>query len=246
MESRKTAVVTGGANGIGKSIVHAFADIGYTVLIVDKDKEAGQKLSDDLRANGAEVIFQACDVGVVEEVQQLFHTVKETYESIDILVNNAGVSEFKNFWEAEACDWDKVIASNLSSMFYMTKEAAGMMKDKGGSIINIASTRASMAEPHTEAYSASKGGIVALTHSLAMTLSEHYIRVNCISPGWIQTEEYESLRDVDHFQHPSKRVGKPEDIARACVFLSKEENDFINGENMVIDGGMTKKMIYEH
>lgn len=117
---------------------------------------------------------------------------------------------------------------------------------KGGSIVNIASTRATMSEPDTEAYAATKGGIVALTHALSMSLQEEYITVNSISPGWIETEEYNSLRPVDHDQHPSKRVGTPSDIARACVFLTSAENNFINGENLVVDGGMTRKMIYEH
>lgn len=120
------------------------------------------------------------------------------------------------------------------------------MKDKGGAIINIASTRAQMSEPHTEAYSATKGGISSLTHSLAITLGEYGIRVNSISPGWIETGDYSALREIDHSQHPSGRVGKPEDIARACCFLADLENDFITGENLVIDGGMTRKMIYEH
>jgi NAD(P)-dependent dehydrogenase (short-subunit alcohol dehydrogenase family) len=103
-----------------------------------------------------------------------------------------------------------------------------------------------MSEADTEAYAASKGGIVSLTHALAVSLSSHNIRVNCISPGWIETGDYSRLREVDHEQHLSNRVGVPQDIARACYFLADGKNDFINGHNMVIDGGMTKKMIYKH
>ncbi len=143
-------------------------------------------------------------------------------------------------------DWNDILSANLSSVFYCSKEAASLMKDKGGSIINMASTRATMSEPNTEAYSASKGGIASLTHSLAITLSKYGIRVNSVSPGWIQTEEYESLREIDHTQHPANRVGKPEDIAKACLFLADPDNDFITGEDLVVDGGMTKKMIYHH
>jgi len=102
-----------------------------------------------------------------------------------------------------------------------------------------------MSEPDTEVYAATKGGIVALTHALAASFAPDHIQVNCISPGWIETREYESLRDIDHTQHFSQRVGKPEDIARACLFLTNAENNFINGINLTIDGGMTKKMIYE-
>ena len=116
---------------------------------------------------------------------------------------------------------------------------------EGGSILNIASTRAIMSEPNSESYAATKGGIVALTHALAASLSEEQITVNAISPGWIETRDYESLRKIDHEQHLSKRVGKPEDIARACLYLTAKENNFVTGINLVVDGGMTRKMIYE-
>lgn len=112
--------------------------------------------------------------------------------------------------------------------------------------MNIASTRAQMSEPNSEAYAATKGGIVAITHALAASLGDDRIKVNCISPGWIETKEYDQLRSVDHEQHLSKRVGKPADIAKACFYLTDPENDFVTGANLVVDGGMTRKMIYEH
>ena len=111
--------------------------------------------------------------------------------------------------------------------------------------MNIASTRALMSERDTFPYSASKGGIISLTHSLAISLGVDHIRVNAISPGWIETVAYDTLTFADHSQHPSGRVGKPEDIARACLYLTDPENDFVTGINMVVDGGMTRKMIYE-
>ena len=116
---------------------------------------------------------------------------------------------------------------------------------QGGAIVSLASTRAFQSEPYTEAYAASKGGIVALTHALARSFAEKGITVNCISPGWIETGDYEALREIDHAQHLSNRVGKPEDIARACLYLTQPENNFMTGTNLTIDGGMTKKMIYE-
>jgi NAD(P)-dependent dehydrogenase (short-subunit alcohol dehydrogenase family) len=118
------------------------------------------------------------------------------------------------------------------------------MRTQGGFVINIASTRALMSEPDTEAYAASKGGILALTHAFAASLAPDRIRVNCISPGWIETGDYDAIKPDDHRQHFSGRVGKPEDVARACLFLSHAENDFINGINLILDGGMTHKMIY--
>jgi NAD(P)-dependent dehydrogenase (short-subunit alcohol dehydrogenase family) len=246
MENNKVAIVTGGANGIGKAIVKQFCSQNYTVILVDKQEEEGLMLSRELEENGYSVIFKKCDVGNFTEVKGLFSDIKETFDKIDVLINNAGISKFKNFWDMEEKDWHEVISTNLSSVFYFSKEAAPLMKELGGCIINMASTRSSMSEANTEAYSASKGGIFSLTHALAITLSEYNIRVNSISPGWIETGDYEALREVDHFQHPSNRVGKPEDVARACAFLCSEENNFINGENLVIDGGMTRKMMYEH
>jgi NAD(P)-dependent dehydrogenase (short-subunit alcohol dehydrogenase family) len=121
-----------------------------------------------------------------------------------------------------------------------------MRKNKvKSSIINLSSTRALMSEPNSEAYAATKGGIISLTHALAASFSKDNITVNSISPGWIETGNYQALRQSDHEQHFSNRVGEPLDIARACLYLSDEKNNFVNGTNLVIDGGMTRKMIYE-
>lgn len=117
--------------------------------------------------------------------------------------------------------------------------------EEGGSIVNIASTRAIMSEPNSETYAATNGGIVSITHALAASLSPDKITVNAISPGWIETGDYSQLSTRDHEQHFSKRVGKPEDIARACLYLTAKENDFVTGINLVVDGSMTRKMIYE-
>jgi NAD(P)-dependent dehydrogenase (short-subunit alcohol dehydrogenase family) len=244
--SKRVVCITGGANGIGKSIVEQFANQGDFVHFFDKDSESGTKLENELNGKGYHSKFHNINVGSFEEVKEGFREIRMHHSSLDILVNNAGVSTFISFWEMGAEEWEKVISTNLSSVFYCCREAAELMKDKGGSIINMASTRAQMSEPDTEAYSASKGGIASLTHSLAITLGEYKIRVNSISPGWIDTGDYSSLREVDHSQHPSQRVGKPEDIARVCWFLADTHNDFITGENIVVDGGMTRKMIYEH
>ncbi|HYK72113.1 MAG TPA: glucose 1-dehydrogenase [Pseudoneobacillus sp.] len=243
--SGKTVIVTGGANGIGKSIVRHFAELGANLVIVDVNEEKGHNLRDELRKEQLIAEFKKINVKNPDDIKKLMNDTIELFGSIDILINNAGISKFHSFWEMTSEIWDDVIDTNLKGFFFSSLEAAKFMKNGGGKIVNIASTRAFMAEPNTEAYSASKGGIVSLTHALATTLSPFSITVNCISPGWIETENYDQLKLKDHTQHLSNRVGKPEDIARACIFLCDPKNDFVNGENIIIDGGMTKKMIYE-
>lgn len=237
--------ITGGTNGIGRGLVKAFAEKGWIVEFMDID-ESGLGFAEELNGQGHKTRFHKVDVGDHAAVAAAFSKIGADHGKVDVMINNAGVSKFKSFWELEPEEWDRILSVNLGSVFHCSREAAKLMKEGGGSIINLSSTRAFMSERDTEAYSATKGGIYSLSHSLAITLSEFGIRVNSISPGWIATEDYESLRDIDHAQHPAGRVGKPEDIARACLFLSDPENDFITGENLVIDGGMSRKMIYEH
>ncbi|CEG22220.1 3-oxoacyl-[acyl-carrier-protein] reductase FabG [Planococcus massiliensis] len=234
MFTNKTVVVTGASQGIGRSIAEHF--LAKEAKVVGLDIQGGDLPGMD---------FRKCDVGNFTEVIKVFSEIHKDYGAIHILINNAGVSKFTSIWEIEEQDWDELLNTNLKSVFICSREAARYMTEDIRSIVNMASTRAFMSEPNTELYSASKGGIFALTHSLAATLSEKGIRVNSIAPGWIHTGE-EELRKVDHEQHWSGRVGKPDDIARACLFLSNPENSFITGECLNIDGGMTRKMIYEH
>jgi len=243
----KTVIVTGAANGIGKAIATAYAEKSFNVVIADIDKEGGIKLQDQLIKRGKQAVYVECDVSDLKSINNL---VKETiikYKKIDVLINNAGISTFTPPNELTVEDWDTILNTNLRSSFLLTRAVAEKMKKMGGgSVVNVASTRATMSEKHSEAYAASKGGLLALTHAMSISYAENKITVNCISPGWIHTGDYDKLRDIDHSQHPSGRVGKPEDIARACLFLTQTENDFINGENLVIDGGMTRKMIYQY
>ncbi|AMV10255.1 glucose 1-dehydrogenase [Geobacillus sp. G4] len=243
---QKTAIVTGGANGIGKAIARAFAKQGANVVIIDRDIQNGEAFAAQLQSDGFEAIFVAADVRKVDDIERFVQEAAGRFGRIDYLINNAGVSRWKSPYELTVEEWDDVLSTNLRSAFFASREAAKYMRRnaKGGAIVNIASTRALMSEPNSEAYAASKGGLVALTHALAVSFADDRIRVNCISPGWIETGDYGQLRDIDHRQHPAGRVGKPDDIARACLYLCDEENDFITGVNLVIDGGMTRKMIY--
>jgi NAD(P)-dependent dehydrogenase (short-subunit alcohol dehydrogenase family) len=170
---------------------------------------------------------------------------------IDLLVNNAAIHANKPISQLEISEFRRVIDVNLTGSFICAKTCEEELRKTKGSIINICSTRAFQSEANTEAYSASKGGIFALTHSLAVSLGPE-IRVNCISPGWIdvsavrksQTAKQEPLSEADHKQHPAGRVGVAEDIARMVLFLANEENSFITAQNFIVDGGMTRKMIY--
>lgn len=240
----KTAVVTGAARGIGLETARTFALAGYTVVLADKDEAGGILAQEQIIAGGGKALFIATDVSLPPMIDLLFSKIKSDIGRLDVLVNNAGFGIWKSPAELTVDEWDAVINTNLRGAFLCSRAAAGIMSGNGGgAIINIASTRALMSEENSEAYAASKGGITALTHALAASLAKHRIRVNCISPGWIETGDYSKLREKDHLQHFSQRVGMPSDIARACLFIA--ENDFINGENLVIDGGMTRRMIYE-
>ncbi|HHW22045.1 MAG TPA: glucose 1-dehydrogenase [Clostridiaceae bacterium] len=244
--SSKTVIITGAGNGIGKGIAILYAEKGANVVVADIDSEAGEQTVTVIKKNGGKAVFVPTDVRLEADIIDLMKVTMETYGRIDILINNAGISYMKPFYDFTVEEWDNVINTNLRSVFLCSREAAKYMRNnkEGGFIVNIASTRAIMSEPNSEAYAASKGGIVALTHALAATLSEDRITVNAISPGWIETRDYENLRRIDHEQHLSGRVGKPDDIARACIYMTSRENDFVTGINLVVDGGMTRKMIY--
>ncbi len=243
----KIVFVTGGANGIGRSIVKAFCKEGADVTFCDMDEKAGKQLSEEMKSYKCS--FAQLDVVDAGALSDLIHTIISQKGNIDIIINNVGVSNFGSILDVSVEDFDKVLNINLRPIFILAKLLAkhrSLNKELNtyGRIINMASTRYLMSEPNSEAYAASKGAIVSLTHALAISLSEYNITVNCISPGWIDTGHYGDLRPEDHKQHPSGRVGKPEDIARTCLFLCDPANDFINGQNIVVDGGMTKKMIY--
>lgn len=243
----KTVIVTGAGNGIGKGVALLYGEKGANVVLADIDEKAGLETVTMIKEQGGEATFVKTDVRQEKDLVRLMEIANETYGQINILINNAGKSLFKSPFDVSIEEWDDMINTNLRSVFLATREAAKYMRHnkEGGSIVNLASTRAVMSEPNSETYAATKGGIVALTHAFAASLSEDRITVNAISPGWIETGDYSSLREIDHEQHLSRRVGKPDDIARACLYLTAKENDFVTGINLIVDGGMTRKMIYE-
>lgn len=244
----KIVIVTGAGNGIGRAVATKFAAHGAHVVIAERNREAGESAAEMINTSDAiagAATFHQTDVSQPKEIEQLMEMVNERWGRLDVLVNNAGLSTWESPYDLSVEAWDHILHTNLRSVFLGSREAAKIMRKQGrGSIVNLSSSRAHMSEPNSEAYAASKGGILALTHALAVSLGPDGIRVNAISPGWIENGDYSALRPEDHAQHPAGRVGVPDDIARACLFLSDPDNDFMTGTELVIDGGMTRKMIY--
>uniref|UniRef100_A0A7C3MGM5 SDR family oxidoreductase n=1 Tax=Dictyoglomus thermophilum TaxID=14 RepID=A0A7C3MGM5_DICTH len=247
---KKVAIVTGGGQGIGKAIAKKFLENSISVVIAEIDEEAGRETEEEYSSLG-EIKFIKTDVSNEEEVRNMIEETIKIFGRINYLINNAGIGINKHISELTLEEWNRVLGVNLTGAFLCSKYAYPYLKKEKGVIINIASTRAFMSEPNTEAYSASKGGIYALTHALAISLGPE-IRVNCISPGWIEVSEWKKkslrkpaeLTELDHKQHPVGRVGRPEDIASLVLYLISDDAGFITGANFIVDGGMTRKMIY--
>ncbi|MEJ2524951.1 MAG: SDR family oxidoreductase [Desulfuromonadales bacterium] len=239
-----------GGSGIGKAIGMRLLKAGYQVFIWEKDLPAGEEVVAELASLG-NIHFIPCDVAEEEQLLEASDRIKSLSGRLNLLVNNAGVSNFKPLNDLTLSDWNAVINTNLTGTFLCSKYCAPLLRESKGTIVNICSTRAHMSEPGTEAYSASKGGVLALTHALAISLGPA-IRVNCISPGWIDVSPYQKKSqrrkgqhsDADRAQHPAGRIGTPEDIAEMTLFLASEKASFITGQEFIIDGGMTRKMIY--
>jgi NAD(P)-dependent dehydrogenase (short-subunit alcohol dehydrogenase family) len=221
--------VTGGAQGIGSAIARTLAARGWRVAVAD------------IRGS-APFFFVRCDVSREADVRAAVRKVLRRFGRLDALVNNAGLTGPVTgpVEKLSLAAWNRRIGTNLTGPFLMAKHCVPHLRAARGAIVNIASTRALQSEPLTEAYAASKGGLVALTHALAMSLGPR-VRVNCISPGWIA---HGKVRKKDHVQHPVGRVGRDEDVAALVAYLLSDAAGFVTGQNIVVDGGMTKKMIY--
>jgi len=240
--AKPVALVTGGANGIGRAIAHHLLAAGWRLGIVDLP-HSGLRRSFSAHARSA-VLIEG-DVRQQETASRAVATLTDRFDRLDGLVSNAGIMIRKPLHRLTLAEWHRVIDTNLTAMFLFARAAEKALRKARGSIVAIASTRARMSEPDTESYTASKGGLVALTHALAISLGPK-VRVNCVSPGWIETKNYAALRRKDHLQHPAGRVGKPSDIAEIVAWLLDCEcSGFVTGAEFVVDGGMTRKMIYE-
>ncbi|MFC3125669.1 SDR family oxidoreductase [Pseudoroseomonas globiformis] len=230
IDQSPVALISGAAHGIGAGIAERLCRDGWRVVTAD------------LRPGMAGTRHVIADVSEEAAVDTLVEGIATAEGRLDALVCNAGIMVRKKVTELSLEEWQRVLTTNLTSAFLLSRKAAPLLRQNRGAILTIASSRARMSEPDTEAYAASKGGIVALTHALAISLGPE-VRANCISPGWIDVGG-EPLRPEDHAQHPAGRVGRVEDIAALAAFLLGPESGFVTGAEFMADGGMTRKMIY--
>jgi NAD(P)-dependent dehydrogenase (short-subunit alcohol dehydrogenase family) len=244
------ALVTAGAQGIGLACSRALIEAGMQVLMVDSDARAGREAVAQL---GERAHFLKGDVADARLIAAAVKRADKLGRGLHSVVSNAGVMIRKPVEQLSLAEWNRALSVNLTPAFLLARHAAPLLQKsrEGGAMVLVASSRALQSEPHTESYSASKGGLVALAHALSISLGPK-VRVNSVSPGWIDTSQWQradrpqrpKLSRADHAQHPVGRVGKPEDVAALVRFLLSSEAGFISGGHYLVDGGMTRKMIY--
>ena len=236
-------LVTGAARGIGRAVTARCLAADMNVVAVDQEEDALARLSQEVPAGSGMVVLVG-DVARQETAEAAVARAVESFGKLDGIVSNAGVFQAAPLSETTLDAWRRVLDVNLTASFLLARAGERALRAAQGSIVLMASTRALMSEPNTFAYSASKGGLVALCHCLAASLAPD-VRVNVISPGWIHTGEDEILREEDHAQHWAGRVGRPADVAELVLYLlDGERSGFMTGANLVLDGGMTRKMLY--
>ena len=246
--SGKRAVITGGANGIGKATVSMFAQEGASVVIVDIDAEQGQAAAQEISASGGPVTFIRADVSRAEDCRRVAEVAVQEMGGIDILFNNAGIIRRATVIDTTEDEWDRVMAVNVRSIFLMCRAVIPVMREAGGgAIVNTGSGWGLSGGVRAAAYCAAKGAVVNLTRALALDHGVDNIRVNCVCPGDTDTAmlrfeagqlgEPEAVFLADAAHRPLRRIGKPEEIARAVLYLASEASSFVTGTTLVVDGG---------
>lgn len=239
----KVALVTGGARGIGREIAFCFAREGAHIAIWDVNLEAASQTQKDIEALGVKSLSAQVDVTNLKQVEDNINKILDKFQKLDILVNNAGITKDNILLRMPEADWDAVMAVNLKGTFNCTRAASKvMLKQRQGKIVNIASIIGIIGNFGQANYSASKAGIIALTKTAAKELASRDICVNAVAPGFIQTEMTAKLapavQEKMRAAIPLGRFGKPEDVAKLCLFLASSDSDYITGQTIVIDGGM--------
>jgi 3-oxoacyl-[acyl-carrier protein] reductase len=239
----KVAIITGGAQGIGKEIALSLAQEGATVVIADINTQRLKETEKEIRSYGAEVLTNLCDITDFNQVEQMVNKTLDKFKKIDILINNAGVTSDALIVRMSEADWEKVVAVNLKGAFNCTKASAKvMLKQRSGKILSIASIIGLIGNVGQANYAASKAGIIGLTKSVAKELAPRGINVNAIAPGFIQTEMTAALDEKTKSKMleaiPLKRFGQPKDVANLAVFLVSEKASYITGQVICVDGGM--------
>ena len=256
--SDRTVIVIGGTRGIGGATAQAFAREGGRVCVADVLDTEGRELVESIKSEGGTALFSHCDVSQAEQVEALITTAAGTYGSVDVLFNNVGIVRYGKVDDLKIEDWDAAQAANLRGMFLACKYVIPEFRKRGGGVIvNTASALAHGSQPLTASYTAAKGGVLALTRTVAIDYASEGIRCNSISPGTIDTPIVQiAARQIDPARvdeliaswgamHPIGRVGRPEEVARLVLFLSSDEASFITGSDFAIDGGIRAALVRE-
>lgn len=246
----KAAIITGAAVGIGKAAALLFAGEGACVVVADIDQRLGQQTAEEINSSGGQALFVKTDLTKLEDVRRLIDLTRQHYNRLDILYNNAGVNHFGRIVDTEEADWERVMNTNVKSIFLTAKFAIPLMKASGGGvIINTASAAALVGLRNLAAYTASKGAVLALTRNIALDYAADKIRCIALCPGVTATEMTEKVIDSDpdpaaaraRFDRviPRGSMAKPEEIARVALFLASDESSYITGAAIAVDGGYT-------
>lgn len=241
----KRAVITGGGSGIGAATASLFAAEGACVAILDSDLPRAERIATQICESGGDAVAWACDVTNEIQLRDIVDRAARHLGAIDILFNSAGIAIRRAVSDTEVDDWDRIMDTNLRGSFLSSKFCLEHFRQEGGSIIHVSSVTGIMGVRSRAAYSASKGGLVALTRNMAVDLAGRNIRVNCVCPGFVRTPMAQTLledavrRDRLISMHPLGRLGEPEDVAMAVLFLASDASRWITGTSLVVDGGFS-------
>ncbi len=240
----RITLITGGARGIGKEIAFTFLKEGAKVAVFDISDENLKSVEEEAKSLGYEFLALKVNVTDKEDIKKGVDIILDRYKKIDILVNNAGITCDKVFLRMTESDWDKVLNVNLKAAFLVSREVLkNMIKQRYGKIINISSIIGLVGNPGQANYAASKAGLLGLTKTLAKEFASRNIMVNAVCPGYIQTQMTEKLsqevKGKMFSQIPLKKFGVPQDVAKTCLFLASSDSDYITGQEIVVDGGLT-------